>query len=68
MSKILVIDDDKSITELVKVNLELQGHKVLECNDALSGIAMAQQELPDLIILDLMMPETDGFTWRAAHD
>ena len=62
MSKILIIDDDKSIVELVKVNLEIQGHKVLVANDALTGIAISQQEIPDLIILDLMMPEIDGFT------
>lgn len=62
MSKILIIDDDKSIVELVKVNLEIQGHKLLTANDALTGIALAQQEAPDLVILDLMMPEVDGFT------
>lgn len=62
MSKVLIIDDDKSIVELVKVNLELQGHTIHSANDALTGIALAQQEQPDLIILDLMMPEVDGFT------
>ncbi len=62
MSKILVIDDDSSIVELIKVNLELQGHLVVAANEALTGIALAQQELPDLIILDLMMPGVDGFT------
>ena len=62
MSKILVIDDDNSIVELIKVNLELQGHLVIAANEALTGIALAQQELPDLIILDLMMPGVDGFT------
>ncbi|OGI20564.1 MAG: DNA-binding response regulator [Candidatus Melainabacteria bacterium RIFCSPHIGHO2_02_FULL_34_12] len=62
MSKILVIDDDKAIVELVKVNLEIQGHHIHTANDALTGIAIAQQEAPDLIILDLMMPGVDGFT------
>ena len=62
MSKILVIDDDKSILELVKINLEIQGHTILTAEDALTGIAVAQQEVPDLIILDLMLPEIDGFT------
>lgn len=62
MSKILIIDDDKAIIELVKANLELQGHEILTASDALTGIAITQQELPDLIILDLMMPEVDGFT------
>lgn len=62
MSKILIIDDDPSIVELIKVNLEIQGHTIFTANDGLTGIALAQQEIPDLIILDLMMPGTDGFT------
>ncbi len=62
MSKILIIDDDKSIVELVKINLEIQGHIVITTNDAITGIALAKQEIPDLIILDLMMPEVDGLT------
>ena len=62
MSKILVIDDDKAILELVKVNLEMQGHNISTAIDALTGIALANQEQPDLIILDLMLPGVDGFT------
>ena len=62
MSKILVIDDDKSIVELVKVNLEMHGLEILTANNALTGIAISHQETPDLIVLDLMMPEVDGFT------
>ena len=62
MSKVLIIDDDKAIIELVKVNLEIQGHQILTASDALTGLAVAQQEIPDLVILDLMMPGTDGFT------
>lgn len=62
MGKILIIDDDKSILELVKINLEIQGHQILTASDAVTGIALAQQDSPDLIILDLMLPEIDGFT------
>lgn len=62
MSKILVVDDDVSILELLKVNLELIGHEVVTCPDGIKGFALAQQEQPDLIILDVMMPEVDGFT------
>lgn len=62
MSKILVVDDDKAILELIKVNLEMQGHNILTSTDALTGIALANQEQPDLIILDLMLPGVDGFT------
>lgn len=61
MSKILVIDDDLSILELVKINLELMGHDVITSPEGIKGYALAKQELPDLVILDVMMPEVDGF-------
>ena len=62
MAKILVIDDDKAINELVKVNLELAGYKTINAFDGNKGYALAKQEIPDLIILDVMMPEVDGYT------
>lgn len=62
MNKVLVVDDDNAILELIKVNLEIQGHKVFTADNALSGIALATQEQPDVIVLDLMLPEIDGFT------
>ena len=62
MNKILVIDDDITINELIQVNLELQGYKVITAYDGITGFALAKQEQPDLIILDVMMPEIDGFT------
>lgn len=62
MSRILVIDDDPSIVELVKVNLELLGHQVTVASDGIKGLALAQQNRPDMIILDVMMPDLDGFT------
>lgn len=62
MSKILVVDDDLSILELIKINLEIQGHEVFTAPDGIKGYALAQQETPDLILLDVMMPEVDGFT------
>ncbi len=62
MNKILVIDDDSSINELIKINLELQGYKVFSALEGTTGFALAKQELPDLVILDVMMPEIDGFT------
>ncbi len=60
--KILVIDDDPSILELVKVNLEMQGYRVLISEDGIKGMALNAQETPDLIVLDLMMPKLDGFS------
>lgn len=62
MAKILVIDDDESINELIKVNLELAYYTVISALDGNKGYALAKQELPDLIILDVMMPEVDGYT------
>ena len=62
MTKILVIDDDLAINELIKINLELQGYKVVQAFNGIEGFALAKQELPSLIVLDVMMPEVDGFT------
>ena len=62
MNKILVIDDDNAINELIKINLELSGYKVIQALDGIKGFALAKQELPNVIILDVMMPEIDGFT------
>ena len=61
-NKILVIDDDISINEIIKVNLELAGYTVFQAYDGIKGFALAKQELPSLIILDVMMPDVDGFT------
>ncbi len=62
MAKILVIDDDLAINELIKVNLELHGYEVMQAYNGVEGFAKAKQEIPALIILDVMMPEVDGFT------
>ena len=62
MNKILVIDDEQSINELIKINLELSGYKVIQALDGIKGFALAKQELPNAVILDVMMPEVDGFT------
>ena len=62
MTKILVIDDDFAINELIKINLELQGYQIVQAYNGTEGYALAKQETPSLIILDVMMPEVDGFT------
>lgn len=61
-NKIIVIDDDPSINELIKVNLELSGYSVIQAYDGVKGFALVKQEMPSLIILDVMMPDVDGFT------
>lgn len=62
MSKILVIDDDKAINELIKVNLKLSGYEVVQAFDGIEGFALAKQELPNLAVIDVMMPNVDGYT------
>ncbi|MCQ2743948.1 MAG: response regulator transcription factor [bacterium] len=62
MTKILVIDDDNAINELIKINLELNGYEVKQAYNGTEGFALAKQECPELIILDVMMPEVDGYT------
>lgn len=62
MNKILVVDDDIAINELIKINLELFGYNAITAYDGIQGFTLAKQELPDLIILDVMMPEVDGYT------
>ena len=62
MSKILVVDDDTAINELIKINLELSGYEVISAYDGIQGFTLAKQEMPDLIILDVMMPDVDGYT------
>lgn len=62
MTKILVVDDDLAINELIKINLEIQGYKVIQAFNGIEGFALAKQEEPALIVLDVMMPEVDGFT------
>ena len=62
MTKILVIDDDVAINELIKINLELQGYEVIQAFNGTEGFALAKQEDPSLVVLDVMMPEVDGYT------
>jgi two-component system alkaline phosphatase synthesis response regulator PhoP len=59
--RILVVDDEESIREVVKLNLELDGYEVVTANDGKKGLSRFLSEHFDLIILDVMMPEIDGF-------
>ncbi|HLO51072.1 MAG TPA: ATP-binding protein [Kamptonema sp.] len=58
---ILVVDDDDNIRKLLKQQLEAEGYAVKEAQDGKNAIVTAKRELPDLIILDVMMPEMNGF-------
>ena len=60
MSKVLIVDDEVNIRQLVKYNLEKESYQVLEAEDGLQGIRLAKTEIPDLMLLDLMLPQMDG--------
>ncbi len=59
-AKILVVDDEPDILEFLRYNLEKEGFQVVTASDGEEGIALAERERPQLIILDIMMPKMDG--------
>jgi len=59
--KILVVDDEEHIRELIKFNLENNGFKVLCAEDGKEALRIAKEEVPQLVLLDLMLPEIDGY-------
>jgi len=59
--KILLIDDDRINTTLIKFALASQNYEVVYAEDGAQGLAMVREETPDLIILDVYMPNMDGF-------
>jgi DNA-binding response OmpR family regulator len=65
-TRVLVIDDEAPIRLLCRVNLEAEQMEVLEAADGPSGLAMARAEIPDVVLLDVMMPGLDG--WRVAEE
>ncbi len=61
MARILVVDDSPTqLANLVKI-LEANGHQAITADDGVKGVAMAEKELPDLILMDVVMPELNGF-------
>jgi DNA-binding response OmpR family regulator len=60
-TKILIVDDDPGIRKFVRANLEARDYEVLLAMDGEEGIQILEKELPDLILLDIMMPNIDGF-------
>jgi DNA-binding response OmpR family regulator len=59
--RILLVDDDYEIVESMRIALESRGYKILVARDGNQGLAMAEKEDPDLMILDMMMPKRSGF-------
>lgn len=64
MAKILVIDDEENILQIMKDILSKKGHCIHTANNGEKGLAIAEQEQPDLILLDVSMPGLDGETLR----
>ncbi len=58
---VLVVDDDREIVESVRLALESRGYQVKIARDGNQGLALAEHELPGLVILDMMMPKRSGF-------
>ena len=60
LQKVLVVDDEEPILELLKYNLEKQGYEVKIASDGFTGVDIAKRFHPDLVLLDIMMPKMDG--------
>ncbi|HEX5469844.1 MAG TPA: response regulator [Gaiellaceae bacterium] len=58
---VLIVDDDRQLREFVRVSLESDGYAVREAGSAQEGLAALEDEPPDLVLLDVMMPQVDGF-------
>lgn len=63
--KIVYIEDDLEMTYLIKMILERKGYEVVSTNDGMEGFDLIERESPDLVLLDLMMPNIDG--WDIYH-
>lgn len=59
--KIMIIEDDKSLQDIYTINFEAAGYEVMIEGDGLSGISEVVEKQPDIILLDVMMPNMDGF-------
>ena len=58
---VLIVDDDERLREYVRVNLEMEGYSVREAGNAEEGLTVLEESTPDLVLLDVMMPEVDGW-------
>ncbi|MBN2406449.1 MAG: response regulator [Elusimicrobia bacterium] len=59
--RILVIDDDDTLAEVLKIRLQMQGYEVMVATNGKDGMRQVRQERPDLVILDITLPDVDGF-------
>src|SRR6476620_9835177 len=61
MPTVLLIEDNEKLARGLQSNLEFEGYAVLAASDGAAGLAMAREKRPDIIVLDLMLPDTDGY-------
>jgi excisionase family DNA binding protein len=58
---VLIVDDDETVREYVRLNLEAEGYNVREAGNAEEGLTVLEESQPDLVLLDVMMPQVDGW-------
>lgn len=61
VKKILIVDDEPELVEMVKIRLEANNYEVITASDGQKGLDKVKKENPNLIILDIMLPEIDGY-------
>ena len=61
VNRVLVVDDEPRMIGFIRMNLELEGYQVIEAHNGLEALEAVRTQLPDLVLLDVMMPELDGF-------
>ncbi|MCZ7664116.1 MAG: response regulator [Thermoleophilia bacterium] len=66
MARILVADDDPDILNIVSMSLEAMGHEVIKATNGREAVALAMSSAPQLVVMDLMMPEMNGYEATAA--
>ena len=59
---VLIVEDDEELTQLLKIRVESSGHRVLTTGNGDEALAMVQTHLPDVVILDVFLPDMDGLT------
>lgn len=64
--RVLVVDDEPRMIRFIRMNLELEGYEVIEAANGLQALSRVRDQLPDLVVLDIMMPELDGLETLAA--
>jgi CheY-like chemotaxis protein len=60
-TRILVVDDEPAIRKLLRANLEFAGFDAMAAGDGIEALKLVEREVPDLVLLDIMMPKMDGF-------